>query len=119
MTQGTGADSNAALRTQCNVRKGIPASHHQPTTYGGDWSERDDPLPDPSVLIRPGSPRLMCNNGCGHVFNSEWNYARHLTEHIDGTASCKTPRQLRSLGNRPMARDIAGVWHAPNPGEKR
>lgn len=77
-----------------------------------DWSERNDPLSDPRSLLRIGSPRLLCNNGCHHVFAGESTYERHLVLLEDGQARCRTPAELRSLPKRPMFRDVAGVWHS-------
>jgi hypothetical protein len=100
-----------AGRTCRRVKNGIRGKR-APTTYGGDWSSRDDPLPDPSVLLRVGSSRCLCNNGCGHVFSSESAYERHLELRDDGSARCRTATELRAL-KRPMARDAAGVWFSP------
>lgn len=78
---------------------------------GDDWSRRDDPLPDPSSLLRHTSPRCLCNNGCRQVFASESTYDRHLEMLPNGDARCRTATELRAL-KRPLFRDIVGVWHA-------
>ena len=108
---------NSSLRVQESAQNRIQGKR-PPTTYGGDWSERDDPLPDPSVLLRSGSPRCLCNNGCRQVFSSESAYERHIEMLDDGTARCRTPAELRTKRERwqPMARDAAGVWYSPRPG---
>lgn len=102
------AEKNAG-RTQDGPRNGI-RGRRSPTTYGGDWSERDEPLPDPTVLLRVVSPRCLCNNGCRHVFSSEDAYDRHLEMLPNGDARCRSPEALRAFEKRPMARDAAGVW---------
>lgn len=80
-------------------------------TDGVDWTDRNDPHPDPSSLLRTGSPRCLCRNGCNHVFSSESTFDRHLVMRDNGDARCRTPAELRSL-KRPLFRDVAGVWHS-------
>lgn len=84
-------------------------------TDGTDWTNRDDPHPDPSSLLRTGSPRCLCNLGCRHVFSSENAYDRHIVMLDNGDARCRTPAELRGFAKRPMARDVAGVWYTPVP----
>lgn len=80
-------------------------------TDGVDWTNRNEPHPDPASLLRERSPRCLCNNGCRQVFSSESSYDRHLEMQENGDARCRTPAQLRRL-KRPLFRDVAGVWHS-------
>lgn len=82
---------------------------------GTDWANRDDPRPDAASLLRPGSPRCLCNNGCRQVFAGGSTHDRHLVMRDDGSAVCRTPAELRGM-KRPMFRDVAGVWHSGQKG---